>query len=144
MTSVSLLLLMLPLAVTAQVYERVDEHGGRSFSDQPQSVSEARTHAEEVQRQQARSRRGISPRAVTAEQRERLTQAYKDAEMYLAALEKQKLATCGQQPRGGFAGGGPKRDRYLAYDRCDKNFEQALNAARADLEIAYRNYLSMK
>lgn len=136
------LMLVLPVVGQADVYESTN--GVRSFSDRPAHVATPPLHSNETLRRQKRDHLGIRPVAVDAHQRLRITRAYQDAETELETLEQQKQSTCGDQPRGGFAGFGPKRDRHIAYDKCSRSFEQALETARDNLKIAYRNYLRME
>ncbi|MDH3589572.1 MAG: hypothetical protein OEQ74_09225, partial [Gammaproteobacteria bacterium] len=104
----------------------------------------AREHAEAAYRHSQRDRRGIRAEKVSAAERVRITEEYERARQAYARLEKKKLATCGNQPTGGFIGFGPDRDRHLAYDRCEAKFEDAIAAAGQALRSAKRNYLSME
>jgi hypothetical protein len=142
--AIALTILTMTVASTADVFRHVDERGGVRYSDKPGEGDEAKCYSEGRERARQRAAKNIAPRRVNSEQRARIKEDFAHAERALLRVEKQQFATCGEQPRGGFIGGGPKRERHIAYDDCVREFRPLLERARTQYNAAQRVYLSME
>jgi len=136
-----------------KIYKRVDKEGNIYYTDKPENVKEAEEQAEVAKQRRNKAKIDKLNREFGYKGDEKYTQKkiddiilnYRQRKKAVESVEEQMESKCGKEPaERSWVGFGEVRDRYMAWEKCTRQYEKELKKKKKQLRAAERQYKLVK